>query len=1215
MKSLLLLILIITSGLSIQFNNEEKNYLQTKKIIKIHLEKDWEPYNFVEDNEEKGFVNDYLKLIEDELPIKFEFSKAKTWNEHLEDLKNKKIDVVSNMIKSKKREELFNFNENLIFTIKMAILSKHNYESFEDLKNKKIGTMEGFYINSVLKEKYPEIEVIQYKSVLKLLEAVLNNKVDAITEDYSVLTYLTEKLLLSDKELSINIVLEKELVNKVFMATNKDDKILPKILDKAIKNISKEKKEKLYHKWHILHDHKYLPKDGNILSLKEIEFLKENKSFTVCSRYNHFPISQEVDNKLTGIAGDILNIIEKNLNIQFNILSINSDKDFISKLESNQCDLITLVKKDQTKFKNIKTTNAVFEISFDILSSTKSGYIKDIRTIKNDTFYTKDIAHYNVFKKQYPNLNIVLESNLDKIMKTIEDNPNAHLVQNHLKLEHIIKDYGFDKFKINGTVPNMLANGSIGINIKHNPILVNILNKKIDEIGADTLKTLVKKYEIKEYEIKNKYNKELLWIIGILILLGVLNTIRVRFIKNEKRKFESLLHNATDGVHIIDNKGNVVMCSDSFAKILGYTKEEALLLNRKDWEVNTVLYTDKQIEEIINKNSFIESIYRRKDKTTLEVQVYVKFIYLNGHKYLYASLRDVSLQKEYERTLKNKEEELEDSNQELTYTLENLKKTTALYEKEKIRFENMFRTHDSIMILVNPDTGMIIDANQSASKFYGYSLDEFKKMHISEINHLSREEITEAIKEAKLLDHNSFVFPHRLKNNEIKTVEINSSPIESEEGTILFSIIKDITKEKELEKNIIKEKQRYQTFINLASDAIFIMDIKNGNLLEFNKQAKELLGYTKEEMKNLNVINWDKDINSIDEYRDIISHVHYQPVYIEREHVKKDGEVYTAAITAVKVKVGEEEYIFASARDISKEKEAQFRLENTNRNLEKFVDTQDNIVFLINKGQINFANKKFLEFVNCKTLEEFKKIHNCISEYFIENDRFFHLGKVPSNKTWIETLKFIPDNKRVVSMVGKDFNPKAFSISINDFDKDTLIVTFTDISNTILENIELENKVIHDKLTNAYNREFFEQNYQNLIYNYHNETSKFALALLDIDHFKMVNDNYGHDVGDDILIKFVELIHKYSRRDDILIRWGGEEFILLLKVTSKDDLLNALEHLREVIKSYNFKKVGHKTCSIGATIYRDGENIQDTIKRADEKVYKAKNTGRNKVVI
>jgi diguanylate cyclase (GGDEF)-like protein len=94
----------------------------------------------------------------------------------------------------------------------------------------------------------------------------------------------------------------------------------------------------------------------------------------------------------------------------------------------------------------------------------------------------------------------------------------------------------------------------------------------------------------------------------------------------------------------------------------------------------------------------------------------------------------------------------------------------------------------------------------------------------------------------------------------------------------------------------------------------------------------------------------------------------------------------------------------------------------------------------------------------------------------------------------------------------------------------------------------LKKKILHDKLTNAYNREFFDQNYKKFISEYSTSNSKLAIAMLDIDHFKLVNDNYGHDIGDQVLIQFVDTLHKNSRKNDILVRWGGEEFIMILKI-------------------------------------------------------------------
>ena len=122
-------------------------------------------------------------------------------------------------------------------------------------------------------------------------------------------------------------------------------------------------------------------------------------------------------------------------------------------------------------------------------------------------------------------------------------------------------------------------------------------------------------------------------------------------------------------------------------------------------------------------------------------------------------------------------------------------------------------------------------------------------------------------------------------------------------------------------------------------------------------------------------------------------------------------------------------------------------------------------------------------------------------------------------------------------------------------------------------------------------------------------------SILDIDFFKNVNDTYGHNVGDKVLKQFVETIQNSSRNDDIVIRWGGEEFILLLKVNSLNDAKKVLENIRKAISETYFEEINHISCSIGATIYKENEKIEDSFKRADDALYEAKNNGRNQVII
>lgn len=541
------------------------------------------------------------------------------------------------------------------------------------------------------------------------------------------------------------------------------------------------------------------------------------------------------------------------------------------------------------------------------------------------------------------------------------------------------------------------------------------------------------------------------------------------------------------------------------------------------------------------------------------------------------------------------------------------KEKTLIQEMEivKNRFENMFKTHSSVMLLINPNNQKIIDANQSAVHFYGYSIDELKGMDISKINLLAHQNLKEKYTEAKTLTKNSFIFFHKLKNGTIRTVEVNSSPIETESGLILFSIIKDVTKEQELKNEILKEKIKFQTFINLSSDAISIVEIETGKLLEYSKQTQKYLGYNDEEMQNLTILDWDRDIKTIEDFKNLFSTIKYDTCFIERVHKRKDGSYYDAAISLVKIKLNDQEFIYSSARDITNEKIVQKKLEESYKNLERLIESQDNIVILTDGENIKFANQKFFDFLGFENLDNFRKYHKCICEFFLEKDKFFY----KKDTHWINEIKTIEESKRIVSMIDKDFKEHAFSVSVNIFDEEEMIVSFTDISETILKNISLEEKIIRDKLTNAYNREFFDKNYKKLIYEYNTNHSKLAVAMLDIDHFKLVNDTHGHDVGDEVLIQFVEIINNSSRKNDILIRWGGEEFILVLQLNSENTLPKILENLRKAIEDYDFPKIGKKTCSIGGTIYQDNEDIIKTIKRADEAVYEAKAAGRNKVII
>jgi diguanylate cyclase (GGDEF)-like protein len=121
------------------------------------------------------------------------------------------------------------------------------------------------------------------------------------------------------------------------------------------------------------------------------------------------------------------------------------------------------------------------------------------------------------------------------------------------------------------------------------------------------------------------------------------------------------------------------------------------------------------------------------------------------------------------------------------------------------------------------------------------------------------------------------------------------------------------------------------------------------------------------------------------------------------------------------------------------------------------------------------------------------------------------------------------------------------------------------------------------------------------------------LAVVDIDHFKQVNDVWGHLIGDEVLLLMSRLMRACFRFHDLLYRFGGEEFVVLLRCGGDDDAIKAFERLRNAVQAYAFPQVGHITVSVGFTEVRPGDSPSAAFERADQAVYWAKKNGRNRV--
>ena len=310
-----------------------------------------------------------------------------------------------------------------------------------------------------------------------------------------------------------------------------------------------------------------------------------------------------------------------------------------------------------------------------------------------------------------------------------------------------------------------------------------------------------------------------------------------------------------------------------------------------------------------------------------------------------------------------------------------------------------------------------------------------------------------------------------------------------------------------------------------------------------------------------------------------------------------------------------------------------YKSENSNLLAEykKAVDLS-NIVSKTNpKGVITYVNDKFCEISGYTRTELIGKPHNIIRHPDMPREAFKELwDTIKAKKSWSGIVTNMSKN-------GSQYIVDTTIIPILDVDGD--IVEYIAVRHDITEleetkqqlrNINkamkhkvdelysmtnsLEEKVYKDNLTGINNRENFENFFVIEMLNAKQNNQTLSLLIFDIDNFKLINDTYGHQAGDIILVEITALISSKIKNGDIFARWGGEEFVILTPMTSLDGAYTLAENLRNLVANHCFSYVEKNlTISFGVAQLRSDDDKDTFFKQADEALYRAKRLGRNRV--
>ena len=396
-----------------------------------------------------------------------------------------------------------------------------------------------------------------------------------------------------------------------------------------------------------------------------------------------------------------------------------------------------------------------------------------------------------------------------------------------------------------------------------------------------------------------------------------------------------------------------------------------------------------------------------------------------------------------------------------------------------------------------------------------------------------------------------------------------------------------------------------------ARDAAAILD-SDARVIYWNHAAETLFGYAGEEIlgAELSVLVEESEYEILKEsflvFR-LSSSEGEKGKTIELEVKNRYGQKFYVEFSLTAFQHDNIWYSIVIGRNISERRQIQVDLETS---LEKYLELAEEapigILTCDRQGNIIYVNNRVLDILGSNSMEETRKINLLTFPLLLQHGFSQKLQEcMQNNKFEIHEINY-------ESKWGKKVWLKTHIKPIANHNIATgAQIILDDISEKKLMEEELLHLSITDPLTKIYNRRYFMQCLEKEIERVSRTCSRFSVILWDIDHFKHVNDCFGHNTGDLVLKTITAEIAKNIRSIDIFARWGGEEFILLLPETTRDEAVIVAEKLRILISETSIPEVGNVTASFGVTRYHIGDSTDKIAQKADDKMYEAKSAGRN----
>lgn len=299
------------------------------------------------------------------------------------------------------------------------------------------------------------------------------------------------------------------------------------------------------------------------------------------------------------------------------------------------------------------------------------------------------------------------------------------------------------------------------------------------------------------------------------------------------------------------------------------------------------------------------------------------------------------------------------------------------------------------------------------------------------------------------------------------------------------------------------------------------------------------------------------------------------------------------------------------ASPLSEIKRTNDKAEAAKRYLQTILNAQKHMIYITDGERLINTNDAFLSFTGFKTMYDFIKAHQLPRNIYEKSEGDAYIDT--QNPKWLNTVAENPKDIYKIRIKKEDtvyiFIPSVEKVRINDMMQ--YVVILTDISELESEKENLRVIAMTDQLTGACNRFKFNAVIEEKFATSKRYKTPLSVIMFDVDDFKSINDRYSHEVGDAILKRLAHIVKAEIRQSDLFIRWGGDEFVIILSNTTKASTGIVAEKIRKRFEDFTFENVSSVTCSFGVATLEAEDSVSKFIAKADEAMYQAKLAGRN----